>query len=305
MVMNDLWDYEVARHPIGVVVERTGLSQDVVRVWERRYGAVTPARGPGGHRLYSDADIARLRLLQAVTRAGRSIGQVASLSPLELERLAAEDASEAAASIATPDDSAEHVDQAFALVLALDGPGVEGLLRRSLTRGGLRSFVDRTALPLLRRIGDGWHRGEVTIAQEHLASGIIQDILLETMRGTGVPADAARLVVATPAGERHSIGAAITGALAAADGWRVIYLGADLPADEIAAAAASVNAAFVAVSMVHTPDRPRLLRELRTLREQVPAGVEVIAGGSGAQLLKRDLSEIGIRVGPVPMPGGG
>src|SRR5688572_6902518 len=80
------------RHPIAVVSERTGLSQDVLRVWERRYQAVEPTRGPGGHRTYSDADIARLRLLHVVTSAGRSIGQVARLSTEELSRLAQEDA---------------------------------------------------------------------------------------------------------------------------------------------------------------------------------------------------------------------
>src|SRR5918993_5916516 len=80
------------RHPISVVVERIGLSQHLLRVWERRHGAVEPTRGEGGHRLYSDADIARLRLLHAVTRAGRSIGQVARLSTDELSRMAEEDA---------------------------------------------------------------------------------------------------------------------------------------------------------------------------------------------------------------------
>src|SRR5512143_149241 len=79
------------RHPIAVVTERTGLSQDVLRVWERRYSAVNPARGPGGQRLYTDADIERFNLLQAATRAGRSISRVARLSTESLAAMVKED----------------------------------------------------------------------------------------------------------------------------------------------------------------------------------------------------------------------
>src|SRR5687768_11395483 len=80
-----------ARHPIAVVSERTGLSQDILRVWERRYGAVSPTRTESGERLYSDADVARLRLLDAAVAAGRRISRVATLSTTELEALIADD----------------------------------------------------------------------------------------------------------------------------------------------------------------------------------------------------------------------
>src|SRR5437868_1909438 len=82
---------DTARHPIAVVAERTGLSQDVLRVWERRYGAVHPARASGGQRLYTDADVERLALLSAATRAGRSIAQVATLETSALAALVDED----------------------------------------------------------------------------------------------------------------------------------------------------------------------------------------------------------------------
>src|SRR4051794_32783934 len=81
-----------ARHPIAVVAERTGLSQDVLRVWERRYGAVHPVRSPSGQRLYRDADVERLRLLNAATQAGRSIRHVAALSTEAISQLVNEDA---------------------------------------------------------------------------------------------------------------------------------------------------------------------------------------------------------------------
>src|SRR5919206_4189304 len=89
--MNHRAEPDVARHPIGVVAERTGLSPDLLRVWERRYRAVEPSRSGDGQRAYSDADIERLRLLRLATTAGRSIGQVARLATEELARLVGED----------------------------------------------------------------------------------------------------------------------------------------------------------------------------------------------------------------------
>jgi methanogenic corrinoid protein MtbC1 len=150
---------------------------------------------------------------------------------------------------------------------------------------------------MLRRIGDEWHAGRLTIAQEHLASSTVHDILVEIMRSLARADRTARLVVATPPGERHAIGAALAGAAAAAEGWSVIYLGPDLPAGEIAAAAAATEARLVAVSVVYVDDRERMLGELRTLRSRLPAAVPVLVGGAGARPLAAELAGAGIRVG--------
>jgi len=294
------------RHPISVVVERTGLSQHLLRVWERRHGAVEPTRGEGGHRLYSDADIARLRLLHAVTRAGRSIGQVARLSTDELSRMAEEDAAarveqggsaEADAKSAGPDAAHEVMKRALALTLALDAPALDGVLRRAAARLGVTTFIEHVVAPMLRRIGQEWHAGRLTIAQEHLASSTVHDILVETMRSLARANGTTRLVVATPPGERHAIGAALAGTAAAAEGWGVVYLGSDLPAGEIAAAAVATDARLVAVSVVYVDDRERTLGELRTLRARLPAGVPLLVGGAGARSLAADVAGAGIRVG--------
>src|SRR3569832_2969883 len=115
------------RHPIAVVSHRTGLSQDVLRVWERRYEAVIPARSDSGVRLYSDADIERLILLRAATRGGRGIGQVAKLSTRALETIVAED--EAArekqgAVIGAPPEPDDDVGASLALARELDSPAL-------------------------------------------------------------------------------------------------------------------------------------------------------------------------------------
>jgi methanogenic corrinoid protein MtbC1 len=292
------------KHPIAVVAERTGLSQDVLRIWERRYRAVEPTRGTGGHRTYSDADIARLRLLHSATAAGRSIGQVAHLSTDDLVRLVEEDAAaraERASARAGPEIPPPNVDEwlepALALTARLDGVELEHLLRRAIAQLGLTAFIEDVASPLLRRIGDDWHAGRSTIAHEHLAASTIHDILVDAMRGMARGSSAATVVVATPTGERHAIGAALVGAAAASDGWRVVYLGPDLPASEIAAAAVVTKARVVALSTIYVLDRERTLAELRALRALVPPGVVIVVGGGGTEGMQRDLGKLGIIVG--------
>jgi MerR family transcriptional regulator, light-induced transcriptional regulator len=296
----------VPKHPIAVVAERTGLSQDILRVWERRYRAVEPSRGAGGHRAYSDADITRLRLLHAVTNAGRSIGQVAQLPIGELSRMAQEDEaarSERANARAggprrgTLPEVDDLMVRALDLTSRLDGVELEHLLRRAIAQIGISAFIEDVAAPMLRRIGDNWHAGRSTIAHEHLASSTIHDLVTEAMRSMGRGSGDATVLVATPAGERHVIGAALVGAVAASDGWRVVYLGADLPASEIASATIATHARVVAMSMIYVHDRTHALAELRSLRALIPPTVAIIVGGGGARDLKDDLAALGMRVG--------
>jgi methanogenic corrinoid protein MtbC1 len=295
------------KHPIAVASERTGLSQDLLRIWERRYQAVEPTRGPGGHRTYSDADIARLRLLHAVTSAGRSIGQVARLSTSELTRMVEEDdaarAERAMASGARESrDAGSHaaaqiVELALASTARLDASDLEHSLRRAIARLGITSFIEDVASPMLRRIGEEWHAGRLTIAHEHLASSTIHDIVAESMRAIGRGTADATVLVATPTGERHAIGAALVGATAASEGWRVVYLGTDLPASDIATAAIATKARAIAMSVIYVQDRARTLGELRALRALIPPSISIIVGGAGAAEMEDDLRQLGIRVG--------
>ena len=288
-----------ARHPIAVVAERTGLSQDVLRIWERRYGAVRPQRAAGGRRFYTDADIERLVLLHAATRAGRSIGQVAPMSTDALLALVGEDAEARARSVRTmtgTSDAAALVETALALTQSLDAAALDERLRRGAAFVGLPAFVETVAAPLMRRIGDEWHAGRLSPAHEHLASSVLHDIIVETMRAFPRRGGAPGVLVATPAGERHTIGAALVGAAAAVAGWNVLYLGADLPARDIAEAARAAGVQVVAVSIVYVDDRDRVMREMRALRSRLAPEVTLIAGGAGASALAAELSAMGVRV---------
>lgn len=287
------------RHPIAVVAERTGLSQDVLRVWERRYSAVTPERGPGGQRVYTDADIERLALMHAATRAGRNISQVAGLPTEEIAALVGGDI--AARQRLTPPalvvpDATDVVDAALELVRSLDGPLLDQALRRTAARVGATVFLESVAAPLLRRVGDEWHAGRLTPAEEHLASGIVQGIVGDTMRTFTHDHGAPSILVTTPAGDRHAIGAALVGAAAAVEGWNVVYLGADLPAADIASAAANAEVRVVAVSIVYVEDRVQVLGELRELRNKLEKGVVLLTGGAAARGLATELAAMDVKV---------
>jgi DNA-binding transcriptional MerR regulator/methylmalonyl-CoA mutase cobalamin-binding subunit len=292
------------RHPIRVVSERTGLSPDVLRAWEKRYGAVAPPRREGaGQRLYSDADVERLRLLRRVTLAGRSIGQVAALGHDALAALAREDDAQRAATPPAPALHAEAaaaagcLERALAAMRALDGATLEVVLRRALVLLGAPAFIDEVAGPFLRRVGEAWEARAVGVAHEHLASAVLRRVLA-VVSDAGSAAAGHTVVVATPVGQVHELGAMLAAASAAAAGWRVVYLGADLPAAEIAATAAETGAGVVALSVVLPQDAGATAAELRRLRRALPAPVELIAGGEGARTLAGVLDDAGIRFLP-------
>lgn len=288
-----------ARHPIAVVAERTGLSQDVLRVWERRYGAVKPQRGPDGKRLYTDADIERLGLMHDATRAGRAVSRIASLSTSAIAALVAEDTEarqQRAPLHARVVDAQSAVEDAIVLIRSLDASRLGERLRRAESQMGVSLFLESVAAPLLRRVGDEWHAGRMTPAQEHLGSSVLHDLAMQTMRAFPASSGAKRVLVATPAGDRHAIGAALIGSLAAVHGWDVIYVGADLPASEIASAAIAAQVRLVALSVIYVDDPQRVLGELRAVRALLPRDIAMIAGGAGAASIAQELTASGIRV---------
>jgi DNA-binding transcriptional MerR regulator/methylmalonyl-CoA mutase cobalamin-binding subunit len=292
---------DVARHPIGVVADRTGLSQDVLRVWERRYQAVEPSRSLDGQRVYSDADIERLRLLRLATTAGRSIRQVARLATDELARLVREDEAarqqvERRTENAVLASAREEVEGALGLARAVNAPQLESFLRRSAAMYGVPVFLDGLVAPLLGRMGEEREAGRLTPAQERVATAIVQRVLEGAIQFLAAPYDAPNLLLATPAGEHQVVGSVLAAAAASAEGWRVTHLGPDLPAGEIAAAALAVEARAVGMSIVHLTDRDQVLGELRTLRSRLPAAVPLIASGAGAVALAPELRGAGIQV---------
>jgi DNA-binding transcriptional MerR regulator/methylmalonyl-CoA mutase cobalamin-binding subunit len=294
------------RHPIGVAARHTGLKPDLIRAWERRYGAVAPGRSDTRRRLYSDADIARLQLLRRVVDTGRAIGQVANLSNRELEALiAAEPTLPTLASTPPPSTNGEVADTFLELCLAaarrLEVAELELHLERASVALSRNSLLERLMVPLLHRIGELWQQGELRPAHEHLASAVVRSFLGGMYRAYDTPAAAPHLLSTTPPRQRHELGALIVAAVASGEGWKATYLGPDLPPEEIASAAREKGARAVALSLVYPPDDPLLGDDLRRLRRLLPSTTALIAGGRAASAYGALLDEVGaVRVTDLP-----
>ena len=286
-------------HTISVVAERTGLSRDVLRVWERRYQAVEPLRTAGGQRLYSDDQLQRFQLLAEATRNGRSIGSVAGLTTNALAKLVDDDEAARQPDIAIKDAPQSDVHRevaelALAHALALDASSLDRELRRAIALYGVPMFLENVVPALMQRIGHEWAAGRLAIPHEHLASSVVLGILLEAIRAIPETPGAPRLLVATPAGEQHVVGAALIAAAAALDGWSILFLGANVPADDLVLAANGMNA--VALSIVHAQDARDTVREVQAVRAALPLRMPLIAGGAGAIRLEEELGLPGVSV---------
>ncbi len=289
--------YHSKRHPIRVVARRTGLSRDVLRAWELRYTAVEPARSPGGQRLYSDADIERLRLLQKALEGGRRIGQVAELETEELIRLVREDERARAPGIVTADGAGRSaaprifLAECLEALAEMDEARLTAALGRAVAALHDAELIDHVVTPLMIEIGELWWKERLTPGHERMATAVVRRTLDE-LRHAMQRSHGPTIVVATPARQQHEIGAMLVAAAAASEGWRVLYLGANLPAASIALAVRTAGASAAALSVIFPPDDPKLPDELRELRHALPKGTPLIVGGGAAGAYREVLSEI-------------
>ena len=271
------------RHPVRVVSERTGLSPHVLRIWERRYQAVSPARSEGGQRLYSDADIARLSLLHQASAGGRNVSHLVTLPDEALRDLIAAREPGPAADGTPSQELAVLVTQGLEAVERMDGERLDSLLRHAMLSHGVGVTAEKLMVPILTAIGERWHAGRLMPSQEHLASGVIHRSLARVVHDSASgPLTRPRILVATPARERHELGAMMVAAIAAANDWNVLYLGQDLPIRDIARAAELGMARMVALSVVHLADDAELKAELRWLAGTLPPQVMLVLGGAAA-----------------------
>ena len=273
-------------HPIKVAVRRTGLSAHVIRVWEKRHGAVAPARTATNRRLYSDEDIERLQCLSQAVQAGHSIGRIAALPTAELARLVTAGAgAPTRGRSGGPGEAAgggEFLERSLLAVQELDAVSLEGHLARASVALGQRALLEQVVQPLMERIGRMWQQGTLRPADEHMATAAVRTFIGSMRAGFQAPAQAPRVVATTPAGQRHELGALLASLAAAAEGWNATFLGPDLPAEEIAGAAARTGARAVLLSIVYPGDDPRLGGELVRLGGLVGDDVALLAGGRAA-----------------------
>ena len=284
-----------AHHSIKSVAHRTGLTAHVIRVWEKRYGAVQPSRTGTNRRLYTDAEIERLQLLRRATEAGHSIGAIATLENARLAELAGPVAESPRATTATArgKSAEEFVQQCITATQKLDALAFEDALHRATVALGQHGLLEQVVAPVAQAIGDLWRDGTITAAHEHFASAAIRVFLGHASRPFALPANAPQLIVATPSGQLHELGAVMVAAAATDLGWRVTYLGTSLPAAEIAGTATNSAARAVALSIVYPADDEQLPGELEKLRRYLPAEVAIIIGGRASASYDEAIRRIG------------
>lgn len=270
-----------ARHPIRVVAERTGISPTLLRAWERRYGVVEPQRSDGRQRLYSDDQVERLLLLRRAVDAGRSIGSVAELGTAELRDMLAEDVEARVARERSERTSEGGIDltEAFDAVRGMDASRLDRELRRLVVTLGAERFLDDALSPLLARIGTDWRAGKLRPAQEHVATAVVRQILGWLLERSRSEADR-KIVVGMLSGENHDLGGMLAAASAALAEWEVLFLGEDLPAAEIAAAAEAMPADVVGLSIVSPLAWDGIPGQLTELMRLLPARTRVVLGGA-------------------------
>jgi DNA-binding transcriptional MerR regulator len=269
-----------AKYPIRAVARITGLAIDTLRAWERRHAAVTPARDVRG-RLYTDGDVERLLLLREAVAKGHAIGRIARLDDPALRELAT------AATPLLPQPAFRTAgigpSDIVRAVERFDDALVTTQLARSAALLNPTELLRDVIMPALRQIGDAWHSRPLGIAQEHLLSGAVRNILGSLMRvhaRTGVPGC---LLFATPAGERHEFGALGGALVATSGGLGATYLGPDLPSHDIIEMAAMIESDVVVLGVTLNDDgSDRMLEEVQVIARRLPRDIELWLGGPAA-----------------------
>jgi DNA-binding transcriptional MerR regulator/methylmalonyl-CoA mutase cobalamin-binding subunit len=268
------------RYPIRAVSKLTGISVDTLRAWERRYAVVEPARDERG-RLYSEADVDRLRLLRQAVDQGHAIGRVAALSTEELRVLLSRGPDPVPWEGPTPSPSPADLSALQAAVERFDAPALRRELSRLAAILPSRTLAREVALPLLHLVGEAWHEGKLTVAQEHLVTAELRSLIGALARLHAVGDGAARVVLATPAGEQHEMGTLAAALVASGSGFGTFYLGPNLPAAELVAAARRISARVVVLGFTGSESSPGALQALAEVARSLPADIELWVGGSG------------------------
>ena len=250
---------------IGELARRTGIATELLRAWERRYGLLTPDRTESGYRLYSDDDVHRVRRMRELLATGLS---------------AAEAARQAASEPAAP---AELAPAAASMELRralerLDDADAHAAFDRLLADYSAEAVLSGVVLPLLRELGTGWERGEISVAQEHCASHLLRGRLLGLARGWDRGAGP-RAVLACPPGERHDLGLVIFGLALRELGWRITFLGADTPPDTLDETVRRLQPQALVLAVTDGARLPGVAETASRLRG---VGTAIWIGGAGA-----------------------
>ena len=272
-------DSSPAGYPIRAVSKLTGLSIDALRAWERRYQAVVPNRTSRG-RLYDAAQVRRLMLLRDATKRGHSIGNVARLEDAQIEALLT-----TAAAAATPLDAGSEqavLKPVLAAIENYDYAAANGELGVLASLLPVPELVACVVHPLMDLIGKRWYNGTLTVAQEHMVSALLRNLLGGLVRLYHPREPRVRLLFATPASELHEFGILCGAMLAVSVGIEAVYLGPNLPTPEIVSITNRLQPQALVLGVAAPAYVPDLKGSVAFIAAQIPPATELWIGGRDA-----------------------
>ena len=267
---------------IAAVERDTGLSKDVLRMWERRYGFPVPERDANGERLYPAAQVERLRLIKRLMDQGHRPGKLIAAPEEELAALAPRRPRETAAPL--PKAAGDSLDELIEYIRRHDGPGFQQAMQQRLVRQGLQAFVQDTVAPLTRRVGEAWEEGNIEVFEEHLFTELTKRLLRQTI-ATLPAGPGPRVLLTTVPEEQHVLGLLMVEALLALEGAECIPLGTQMPLLDIGRAAEAHAADIVALSFSIAFPQRQIGGLVQHLRQILPPTVALWVGGGGIRRL--------------------
>ena len=254
---------------IGELSKRSGVSPDLLRAWERRYGLLRPVRSAGGLRLYTPADVERVRVMREHLADGLAASEAAALA----SRTGLDD--EAALMALRPeamrDDLADALDR-------YDEPRAQAILDRLLAVATVDTLLSEVVLPYLRELGERWLRGDASVAQEHFASSVVRGRLLGLARGWGLGLGPTAVLACLP-GEQHDLGLIAFGLALRSWGWRIVFLGSDSPIETVEEVSRQLDPSLVVLTAVSSERVEPVVAQLRALA----ARHRLALGGAAAE----------------------
>jgi DNA-binding transcriptional MerR regulator/methylmalonyl-CoA mutase cobalamin-binding subunit len=271
---------------IAAVERDTGLSKDILRVWERRYGFPQPLRDAAGDRVYPLDQVQRLRLLKRLLDGGHRPGRIVPASQAALESLLQQTELAGKDGIGKDVAGSAALDACLQLLRRHQLDELRRHLLQALMRQGLSGFVQHLVAPLTRLVGESWMRGELEVFEEHLYTETVQQVLRQAVLAIPVQEGAGRprVLLTTLPGEPHGLGLLMVEALLAIEGCQCLFLGVQTPAEELPRAAAVHGSDILALSFSGLIAAGAVRRGLADLRAALPAQVELWAGGSALRL---------------------
>jgi len=273
---------------IGAVERETGLSKDLLRMWERRYGFPSPARDTGGERQYSPGEVSKLRAIKRLMDIGMRPGKIVHQSLDDLNALA--DARSSPRSDVLPPPLERDI---LELLRSHDTAALQQLLAQLVMRQGLQKFVLESVTPLNRSVGDAWMRGELQVFEEHLYTEQVQVALRTAINAfPRTAAGTPRVLLTTFPNEQHGLGLLLVEALLVPEGVHCVSLGTQTPMEDIRRATIAHKADILALSFSGAFPLRFAVEGLDTLRGLLPPHVTIWAGGEMTRRVRRTIPGI-------------